>query len=85
MLFRSQETRADSAETETEPVTRAVSQDAEQSPARVCVEQALSLQDAREQGPAPRKADAAERPAEPVRAKASAEKLKSTETITRER
>ena len=80
-----QATRADSAETETVQVTRADSPDAALSPDRECAAPERRLQDARVQDPARQKADAADRPAESVKVKVSAEKLISTEMTTRGR
>ena len=76
--------RAVSAET-IEAATRAASADAAQDPDRVPAAQELPQRDARAQDPAWRKADAAEQPDEPVKERLSAEKLRSTETIIRER
>ena len=76
--------RAVSAET-IEAATRAASADAAQDPDRVPAAQELPQRDARAQDPAWRKADAAEQPDELVKERLSAEKLRSTETIIRER
>jgi len=66
-------------------VIRADLADAEQSPDRDPAAQELLQPAVRVQDPVWRKADAAEQPAEPVRARLSAEKLRSTEMIIRER
>ena len=77
--------RADSAETVAAAAIRADSRDAEQSPDKDPAVPERRLQDARAEDPAQQRADAAELPAEPVRARASAEKLRSIEMIIRER
>ena len=69
----------------TEAVIRADLADAVQDPDRALAAQELPQRDARAQDPAWRKADAAEQPDEPVKERLSAEKLRSTETIIRER
>ena len=66
-------------------VIRADLADAEQSPDRDPAAQELLQPAVRVQDPVWRKADAAEQPAEPVRARLSAETLRSTEMIIRER